>query len=261
MWYLLVLILIQIFVEGLPLSSSGHVHLAMRVLQKYLPSLGGYDKNVVAYVRLAHIPTAIIVALCYQSRVMPLIKQPLRWWRLSAKIICASACATIIMLIFFLFFSRICWPQYTLTAGFLTTGVTLALLWYIDMHTWSPVPYKWWHALILGMVQGCALTPGVSRFAAVFTAARLLKLSARHAFEITWLLQMPLIAGASVLSSGTFVRDYHFFIQWPVIMLIIAATISAYQLFIFVQRAALCGRLGWFAPYVVVPVLVSLLVC
>ncbi len=66
--------------------------------------------------------------------------------------------------------------------------------------TASNTIWNWRYALILGIVQGIALLPGVSRFAVVYASARWLGLPQPKAFEITWLVQWPLIFAACLQS-------------------------------------------------------------
>ena len=55
-------------------------------------------------------------------------------------------------------------------------------------------------ALIIGGMQACALLPGLSRSASTMAAARWCGLSPRAAAEFSFLLAMPVIAGAFVLT-------------------------------------------------------------
>ncbi len=58
---------------------------------------------------------------------------------------------------------------------------------------------RWWHAPLIGIAQGCAITPGISRSGATISVALLCGISAKTAAEYSFLLSIPAILGAVVL--------------------------------------------------------------
>ena len=58
---------------------------------------------------------------------------------------------------------------------------------------------KTWHALLIGVVQGCAITPGISRSGTTISLALFLGIPAKTAAEYSFLLSIPAILGAVVL--------------------------------------------------------------
>ena len=56
------------------------------------------------------------------------------------------------------------------------------------------------HALIVGVCQGIAVMPGVSRSGTTIAVAMMLGLSGPAAFRFSFLLSLPAVAGATVLS-------------------------------------------------------------
>ncbi|MEX2101382.1 MAG: undecaprenyl-diphosphatase UppP [Actinomycetota bacterium] len=63
------------------------------------------------------------------------------------------------------------------------------------------------HGLILGVAQAVALQPGVSRSGVTITAGRLLKLDRASAARFSFLLSIPIIAGAGLYEGVDLVRD------------------------------------------------------
>jgi len=61
------------------------------------------------------------------------------------------------------------------------------------------VQLKTWHAPLIGIAQGCAITPGISRSGATISLALLFGVSAKTAAEYSFLLSIPAILGAVVL--------------------------------------------------------------
>ena len=58
---------------------------------------------------------------------------------------------------------------------------------------------RWWHAPLIGIAQGCAITPGISRSGTTISVALLCGISAKTAAEYSFLLSIPAILGAVVL--------------------------------------------------------------
>lgn len=58
---------------------------------------------------------------------------------------------------------------------------------------------RWWHAPLIGIAQGCAITPGISRSGTTISVALLCGISAKAAAEYSFLLSIPAILGAVVL--------------------------------------------------------------
>ena len=67
----------------------------------------------------------------------------------------------------------------------------------------SAHPLKTWHAPLIGIAQGCAITPGISRSGTTISLALFLGIPAKTAAEYSFLLSIPAILGAVVLK----VRD------------------------------------------------------
>ena len=58
---------------------------------------------------------------------------------------------------------------------------------------------KWWHALILGLVQGMASTPGISRSGSTIVAALFLGLNREVAARFSFLMSVPAIAAGDTV--------------------------------------------------------------
>lgn len=58
---------------------------------------------------------------------------------------------------------------------------------------------KTWHAPLIGIAQGCAITPGISRSGTTISLALFLGIPAKTAAEYSFLLSIPAILGAVAL--------------------------------------------------------------
>jgi undecaprenyl-diphosphatase len=104
-------------------------------------------------------------------------------------------------------------------------------------------------ALVMGIVQGLAITPGISRSGATISVALMLGVSRSEAARFSFLLSVPAIGGAALLKLGEAAGD----LRWNLVLLgfVISALVGYAALTLLVQLVER-GRLWSFAPYVVV---------
>ena len=107
--------------------------------------------------------------------------------------------------------------------------------------------------IVLGMVQGLALLPGISRFGSTFFAARWLGFSRSQAFEYSFLIQFPLLFAAIIKGfyfvDGTFLRLN--LLTIPILFVfVISGTISYFSL-LWVKKVVDSGFIWCFCFYLV----------
>ena len=183
-----ILIALQIVVESLPISSSSHVHLlelGMRGVP--LPSSLMYA---------LHIPTAIVLALFFCRRWLFMVSHVRVCAPILFKLCVLGAIVDGITAFFFVVFH---YMPVTLPLG-VGLCITAIALYSLPFCVSRNVSFGYSQALMLGLAQGIALLPGISRFALVYAIARWLGINHRRTFEITWLVEFPLIIAASFLS-------------------------------------------------------------
>ena len=101
-------------------------------------------------------------------------------------------------------------------------------------------------ALLIGLVQGLAITPGISRSGSTIAVALLLGIRNETAARYSFLLSVPSIIGALVLKIGDTTSDVG---GTAMALGFVAALISGYFCLVFLVRIVKQGRLAWFAPY------------
>ena len=111
-------------------------------------------------------------------------------------------------------------------------------------------------AFIIGIVQGIAVSPGISRSGSTISTARMLKISRERAGEFSFLMSIPAILGAMLLEvfkSGVTTAGVHIFISG-----FISAFISGYFslkfLLVFIKK----GKIHYFAYYVALMGVISI---
>ncbi|MGB5549984.1 MAG: undecaprenyl-diphosphate phosphatase, partial [Thermoanaerobaculia bacterium] len=104
----------------------------------------------------------------------------------------------------------------------------------------------WVDALTIGVVQGLAITPGISRSGITIAAALLLGIDRETAARYSFLLSIPSILGALLLRIG----GAHDGVGTTALVVgFTAAALTGYFCLALLVRLVKKGRLSWFAPY------------
>ncbi len=203
--------ILQGLTEFLPVSSSGHL-----VILEHVFDLQPESREMILFDLMLHLGTVLAVLVFYHRslkryfgdlsrNLLPALRQPAGMFHRSASIrFSVLAMAAIgVTGIFYLLFSKavetgfekpsvvaICW---------LVTG-TFLLLTDFRKHTRRGLrQFGLAAAIVVGLAQGVALFPGVSRSGATICAALLLGLHRRWAGEFSFLIGVPAILGATAL--------------------------------------------------------------
>jgi undecaprenyl-diphosphatase len=247
------LLTVQIVVESFPISSSTHVKLLELFLISLQYPIESWCSNELLN-HLAHGPTILILALFFYPRWSFLLYNIRRCWRLIIKLCMRVAVADLITCGFYIGIKQCVVPPSTIGVGMVVTAVALA-----SLH-WCPTknahaPWNWPRVLLLGCAQGVALLPGISRLALTFVTARWMGISPRKSFEISFLIQWPLIAAAFVHAVGTlYLHDaLGQFLHTDILLIMLVSTIIAWYALRITNYCAMTGRLWWFAWYMTVP--------
>ena len=196
MQYLYVWSVLQIVLESLPVSSSGNVILWMHLLHKYLQPLSIPIESL-DFDFLLHGPTLFVVGLYFYKEWVAYLPLLRREWRFLFTVGLYCAWADALTAAWYFLFKVIGTSWMPLYLGFFLTGCLLAsLVFYKPRQNTSNRFLSLYDATVLGIVQGIALLPGLSRFALTFVAAQHLGYAPFHAFGYSFLIQFPLIGAA-----------------------------------------------------------------
>lgn len=265
-WY--AFIITQIIAESLPISSSGHVALVGIILgfslYDFMPNRALSDSWLTQELKarsidhFMHGPTFLIITFFFYSRWTALLKYWRRTLPMLAKLVVCVGIADSITACFFVARRYMALSNFPLGAGFIVTGLVLASLAWCNRRGGS---LNVNNAIILGLVQGCAMLPGVSRLATTYTAARWLSFSDRHALEVAWMIQAPLI-GISFLHSLIIfeqngIPDQILNPQTALVMM--GAGIGGWYGLQLVAYLGNRKKMWWFACYMVIPIIAWLI--
>ena len=266
MLYFYIQIVLQVVLESIPVSSSAHVQLLERFVHFYdaqsvfnsmfLTSKLNKFVSVGVLDHLLHAPTILIVMIFFRAQWLFLFKNLQRHFLTILKIMCLVIISDFMTSLFFILF-KVMHISLPLSFGL---SVTAALLYSLRWCKKKGGSFSYKTAFLLGCAQGVSLISGISRFGTVYVCARWLGISHRRAFEITWLIQWPLICAATL--HGIYVLYAHDAVSImydPILILVtLCSMIVSYIVLYGVERLARYNYLWIISFYMLVPVLLSL---
>ncbi len=201
--------LLQGLAEFLPISSSGHLALAQHFF-------GIKGDQVLFFTVLLHIGTLVSVFIMYWSDIWALLKElvltiadlvtgkglrlqerPVR--KLGVMIIVASIPTAVIGLLFNDFFESLYTNIIMIGIGFLITGFFLFFSERVGADRNGIEGMNFRNAIFVGVLQGVAIYPGISRSGSTMTASLLVGLKREFAVKFAFLISIPSILGSAVL--------------------------------------------------------------
>lgn len=189
-WY------IQIILESLPVSSSGHLAL----LQQWLECHNGVKSRIIlteSVEHVMHIPTVFVIgAYVLEKWGYLLLQLPGSFWTITH--VCLLVVAANICTVVVYYFFKLCKPglHFPVWLGLAITALLLLSLYGVRVGA-STLP-SGRQAVLIGLTQGLALLPGVSRLASTCVMGIWLGLTPLAAFVFSCTIQLPLVlAGAT----------------------------------------------------------------
>jgi undecaprenyl-diphosphatase len=246
----LLLGLLQGLTEFLPISSSGHLVLAERLL-----GLRGAD---LAFVVFVHFGTFLATVTAFWPEVWRMLASGGRFvvgrgtsgdphLRLLGLILVASVPAAMVGLLFEKGVERAFSNPALVSAMLLITGLLLWLTRYVRV---GERIMSIRAAILVGCAQALAILPGISRSGATIGAALFQKVDRSRAVEFSFLLALPAICGASALKTVQLCRtSLPSATLTSLILGALAAYISGYLAIKVLLRVVRKGKLHFFAIY------------
>jgi len=195
---------IQGLTEFLPVSSSGHLVVFQNWLQE--------EKTPVVFDLVLHIGTLLPIVWVYRDTLKELIRgvltKPLAPEnRLALWIVLGSVPTALIGIGFEDLFEKLFHTPKMVASAFFITGSFLFATQYLREGDRDSEAMTWKDALIIGTIQGLAITPGISRSGSTIAIAMLLGLKRELAAKYSFLLSIPAIVGGFILKSSELTID------------------------------------------------------
>ncbi len=260
-------IILQIILESVPVSSSGHVAL-MQLYAQHFGYNGQMNEQFWIIDFLLHGPM-IVILFCFFFA---------KWWHMIIKknisfahLIDHSSWKSIGNAILFVIIAdgiTVAWwwfdivPNSSLRLGFVITAILLYLTRYCK-EVKKEFDGNMWYAIALGVAQSFSFLPGVSRFATTYAVGRFLSYSGSISFAVSFLVQFPLLIAAFLkgcLALIHYPEMVHQFFNYTTVILILFSTYISYVLLRCIDDIIQKNRLWLFAWYMLIPIMLTFFV-
>lgn len=184
-FYILILGIVQGLTEFLPVSSSGHLVL--------LSSLFGIEDSLFISI-LLHLATLLSIVVVLRKEVYSLIRHPFS--DMTMKLVVASIPTCVIVLIL-MPIVNLSFSGAFLPICFFISAILLLLTSLKKNKAEGQFSFK--HAFIMGIAQGLAVFPGISRSGSTICAGLLSGADRKEAGKFSFLMSIPIILLSMVM--------------------------------------------------------------
>ena len=251
----IILAVVQGLTEFLPVSSSGH----LVVLQKIF----GFSQAPVLFDILLHVGTLGAIVFYFRSELAQILSGLAQKKKESVNTLMLILIGTIPAAIVGILFQK----QIELTfdslkivgMAFLITAVFLFSTKLRKNQNRQFNQLKWQDAIFVGIFQGLAILPGISRSGSTITAGLWRGVGRETAFTFSFYLAIPAILGALILKSSELLVYSSTEIIWGLTGMVIAGIVGFFTLRIL-EKTLKSTRFFWFGIYCLVLGIIVLLV-
>ncbi len=236
----LILAIIQGITEWLPISSSGH----LVVVQEYF----ALEPPVVFDVML-HFGTLLVVLIAFWKDIAKVLKAVAHLdfasedGRLAVFIVVGNIPTALIGFVLRDFFKSLFYNPLAVGIALLGTGSVL----YVSKYAGNSKKMRYLDAFLIGIAQGIAIIPGISRSGITIATGLLSKLKKETVFKFSFLLSIPAVIGAMIVESGNlFLGEIN---GLTMVLGVMVSMIVGYVALKFLQRLLLKERFYMFAYY------------
>lgn len=242
--------LIQLLAEPFPISSSGHVTLFGALKQCPVSDAELY---------FLHAPTILILALFLRKRWWTLLCHPWRCRWIIGRLMLLGICAEVPTALMYGFMQKFPCNWFPLWCGFGITSALLLSLLLCQSRKCVPIVTPW-AAMIIGLVQGLALLPGISRLGSTYVAGRWLGLTSRMSFLFSLTIAWPIMT-ADFLKEWLTGQSFIPAMNAPLAGCLLIGMVLSYAGLVIMQRIVLREKVWLFGLYMMLPLVVTLLYC
>lgn len=235
--------IVQGLTEFLPVSSSGHLVIFQHIF--------GVEEGPLTFDVLVHLGTLVAVIIAFWDDVVAILRKPFS--RMTYLII--IGCIPAALMGFYLepLFTKAFESLLVVGIGLLITGFILKISDTVSRRT---IVFKeleettTWNALFIGLLQGIAIIPGISRSGSTIAGGLLAGLDREWAARYSFLLSIPVILGAGLVHIKRLVETgIESAMILPYIIGPITACIFGYIAIRVVMTLVKDGRLVYFSYY------------
>ncbi len=252
-WQAIILGAVQGFAEFLPVSSSGHLILMQRWLG-VSEEQGGLFFDI-----MLHIGTLIPVLVVFFKEILSLFKKPFK--KLLFLIIATiPAMLTGVLLkdvIEGAFYGGDLIAAVLLSATFLLTATELFVAERLSAKSKKALPLSYKSSIVQGVAQGLAIVPGLSRSGTVISSGCFVQLDRNENANFTFLMSIPVILGAALISSIDVIKSGVSVEVLPLIFGMVTAMVTGYIAIKVMLKVIKKANYKWFSLYLVIMAIAS----
>ena len=250
-WQAITLGAVQGLAEFLPISSSGHLLLLQRLF--------GIEENALFYSVMLHIGTLIPVFIVFFKQIISLFKKPFKKIFLLIVATIPSAVIGVLLgdLIDGVFYKDSTLSAILLAVTFLLTATELFIAERVSKRNQNTLPLNFKGATVMGFAQAIAIVPGLSRSGTVISSGVFLRLDREENANFAFLMSIPVILGAALLSGYKCVGQAISIDVLPLLFGMVTSAVTGYIAINLTLKTIKKANYKWFSIYLIAMAIVS----
>lgn len=238
----LILGILQGLTEFLPVSSSGHIVLFGMIFN--------IQTDILLLSIVVHLGTLISVFVCLRKQIWELVRRPFNKKMLY---LILATIPTIIIVLLLKDYVDLMFSGKFLVIGLFVTAILLAIA---DMMPLQKKEIKLSTALIMGITQGLAIVPGLSRSGTTITTGIVCGAEKQKATEFSFLMSIPIILGSALYECRNIASSGITFEFLPLLVAFVGAFLSGILSIKIMMKIIKNNKLIYFSYY-----LIALCIC
>lgn len=238
-WHALILGIVQGLAEFLPVSSSGHLVLVRELF--------GISGDYLLFDVMVHVGTLLAIFIVFFKDIIALFKPPFKTIGLIAL---ASIPAVIVGLLLDDQIESLFSSGKYLCFFFLFTAILMMVTEFLAKRTKESKPLGIKTAIVMGLMQGVAIFPGISRSGSTIFGGTVAKGERSEIAKFSFFMSVPVILGSAVLQ--LFKADFAV-IEWGNIIIgMVSSFISGLLAIKLMMKVISKANYKWFALYLLI---------
>lgn len=236
--------LVQGLTEFLPVSSSGHLVL--------LANIFNVEESLFISI-LLHVATLLSICVVFYKDIFALLRHPFSKNTLMLVVATIPTCLIALVLMPFI---KSSFGGSFLPVAFLITATILVIT---ELFAKNTKEFSYKTAIIMGIAQGFAVFPGISRSGATISAGLLSKGDKKECAKFSFLMSIPIILLSLIMEIYEGISG-GINISYPISAIIISfivAFLSGIFAIKFMMKLTEKGKLWWFSCYLLLLSLVT----
>lgn len=236
--------LVQGLTEFLPVSSSGHLVL--------LANIFNVEESLFISI-LLHVATLLSICVVFYKDIFALLRHPFSKNTLMLVVATIPTCLIALVLMPFI---KSSFGGSFLPVSFLITATILVIT---ELFAKNTKEFSYKTAIIMGIAQGFAVFPGISRSGATISAGLLSKGDKKECAKFSFLMSIPIILLSLIMEIYEGISG-GINISYPISAIIISfivAFLSGIFAIKFMMKLTEKGKLWWFSCYLLLLSLVT----